>query len=347
MPDIASLTSDTDNLSTASLPIVDISPYLDPSSSASARHETAQTLDKACREFGFFYVTGHGLEMPYLKSMLKMGHSFFELPQERKDALHIFRSQDGVRGYQKIGENVTYAKRDQQEALDIYPEPANPSSEQLEGSQLWPSDEDLPGFQTAMLDYVEKMKIIGKAFMRAMSDVLGYSEIFDKLQEDNYWVLRVIGYPPLPPSFDLSQGMSCGAHTDYGCLTFLLADDFPGALQVEAKDGSWIPADPVPGAFVVNIGDIIDALTSHAYKSTYHRVIHRGNKYRVSMPFFFEPPRDMTITPIEGMVAPGDEGKIKPFVYFDHLKSMIYRHFISNEESLPDVPNANELTQRG
>jgi len=141
----------------------------------------------------------------------------------------------------------------------------------------------------------------------------------------------VVGYPPLPSNFDTSQGISCGAHTDYGCLTFLLADDFPGALQgtsgrihakltaVEAKDGSWIPADPVPGAFVVNIGDIIDALTSHAYRSTYHRVVHRGDKYRVSIPFFFEPPRDMTITPIPGMVPTGSE-VVKPFVYFDHLK---------------------------
>lgn len=70
---------------------------------------------------GFFYVTGHGLDPEYLKSLLKMGHEFFELPQETKDAIHIFKSQDGVRGYQKIGENVTYAKRDQQEVVDKDP----------------------------------------------------------------------------------------------------------------------------------------------------------------------------------------------------------------------------------
>lgn len=137
---------------------------------------------------------------------------------------------------------------------------------------------------------------------------------------------------------------------------------------MEAKDGSWIPADPQPGALVVNIGDIIDALTSHAYKSTYHRVIHRGSKYRVSMPFFFEPPRDMEIRPIPEMVPEGQEAG-KPFVYFEHLKvssdtqlgremvrkegagtdgqSMIYRHFVANDQPLPEKPNANELTQRG
>jgi isopenicillin N synthase-like dioxygenase len=91
-------------------------------------------------------------------------------------------------------------------------------------------------------------------------------------------------------------------------------------ISVEAKDGDWIPADPVPGALVVNIGDIMDAFTSHTYKSTYHRVIHRGTKFRVSIPFFFEPPRDMTITPIKSMVPEGEEGLVKPFTYFDHLK---------------------------
>ena len=60
-------------------------------------------------------MTGHGLDITYLQSLLKLGHEFFQLPQETKDQIHIFKSQDGVRGYQKIGENVTYAKRDQQE----------------------------------------------------------------------------------------------------------------------------------------------------------------------------------------------------------------------------------------
>ncbi|GFZ48468.1 hypothetical protein JCM24511_06216 [Saitozyma sp. JCM 24511] len=375
MPDVSALRdrSVDGHLSLAQLPVVDIAPYLDASSTKAARKATSESLDRACREFGFFYVTGHGLSPSYLDSLLALGHRFFDLPMATKESIHIFKSQDGVRGYQRIGENVTYAKRDQQEvegrrrseegrgkreevesagldcsaekpasesdltrvqALDIYPEPEVPSSAPLEGSQQWPADEDIPGFKAAVLEYTEKM------------------------------VLRVIGYPPLPASFDTDTGISCGAHTDYGCLTFLLADPTPGALQVEAKDGSWIPADPVPGAFVVNIGDIIDTLTGHQYKSTYHRVIHRGENYRVSIPFFFEPMRDMVIKPFAEMIPPGVT--VEPFTYFDHLKasqvplhfkcctalvlyhtSMIYRHFVANDQALPDKPNSNELTNRG
>lgn len=197
-----------------------------------------------------------------------------------------------------------------------------------------------------MLEYTEKMKIVGHAFMRAMSDALGHEDVFNELQKDNYWVLRIIGYPPLPDDFDPEKGISCGAHTDYGCLTYLLADDIPGSLQVEAKDGSWIAADVIPGAFVVNIGDIIDTLTSHTYKSTYHRVIHRGTKYRVSMPFFFEPPRDFLVKPLPGLVPSGTK-PIEPFTYFDHLKRMIYNHFVAADQPLPEKANANPLTQRG
>ncbi|WVQ73108.1 hypothetical protein IAR50_002672 [Cryptococcus sp. DSM 104548] len=347
MPDIEALKdrSAVGSISQQTLPIIDIAPYLDSASTEASRNATSQALDSACREFGFFYVTGHGLSPEYLKSLLALGHQFFELPQEAKDSIHIFKSQDGVRGYQKLGENVTYAKRDQQEALDIYPEPEYPTADQLNGSQPWPADSDLPGFKATLLEYTEKMTNIGHAFMRAMADALGHHPIFDELQKDNYWVLRVIGYPPLPESFDPEKGISCGAHTDYGCLTFLLADDTPGALQVESKDGSWIPADPVPGAFVVNIGDIIDTITGHQYKSTYHRVIHKSPTYRVSMPFFFEPTRDQVIKPMEGFLPEGEV--VKAFTYFDHLKSMIYNHFVANDKPLPEKPNANELTQRG
>lgn len=58
--------------------------------------------------------------MSYLKSLLSLGHDFFDLPAETKEKIHIHQSMDKVRGWQKIGENVTYAKRDQQEVSTMY-----------------------------------------------------------------------------------------------------------------------------------------------------------------------------------------------------------------------------------
>ncbi|KAI5481184.1 hypothetical protein MNV49_005619 [Pseudohyphozyma bogoriensis] len=322
-------TADLDaNLSSEKLPFVDIGPYLDPNSTPDQRKESARQLDSACRDFGFFYCKGHGIPAKQMSELLAFGHALFELEQEKKDEMAIWKSQDRARGYQKLGENVTYAKRDQQEGFDIYPEPANPSSDPLNGTQMWPSDEVLPGFKDACETYVKTMIPIGKAFMRCMAEGLGQNvEVFDELQKDPYWVLRVVGYPPLESDpeggVETDKGISCGAHTDYGCLTFLLQDDIPGSLQVEAKDGSWIPADAVPGSLVVNIGDIINVLTNETYKGTMHRVIHRGDRYRVSMPFFFEPSQYAVLKPLPQFVTPEKPAVVESIAYFEHLKGMV------------------------
>ncbi|TPX37765.1 hypothetical protein SeMB42_g06895 [Synchytrium endobioticum] len=89
---------------------------------------------------------------------------------------------------------------------------------------------------------------------------------------------------------------------DYGCLTILNTDDTTGALQVLGKDGVWLAADPVPGCFVINIGDMLRNLTNGLYQSTLHRVIHTKGSYRVSVPFFFEPAFDAVISPIPELV---------------------------------------------
>lgn len=124
-------------------------------------------------------------------------------------------------------------------------------------------------------------------------------DLFVRETSNSFWVLRAIGYPPLPPE---QAGASCGAHTDYGCTTFLLADDTKGALQVLAKDGeTWVSADPMEGAYVVNIGDMMERWTNGLWKSTVHRVFHTGGEYRVSVPFFFEPNWDARfVYPVSG-----------------------------------------------
>jgi isopenicillin N synthase-like dioxygenase len=120
MPDITSFNnSDSmpDRISSARLPIVDISSYLCDGSSEIDRATTRRDLDAACRDFGgsfespayirliltgFFYVVGHGLDPEYLKSLLQLGHRFFDLPQDVKESIHISKSMDGVRGWQKV-----------------------------------------------------------------------------------------------------------------------------------------------------------------------------------------------------------------------------------------------------
>jgi isopenicillin N synthase-like dioxygenase len=115
---------------------------------------------------------------------------------------------------------------------------------------------------------------------------------------------------------------------DYGCVTLLLADSTTGALQVKAKDGTWITANPIDGAFVVNIGDMMERWTNGLWKSTLHRVIHKGSNYRVSVPFFFEPNFEAVIKPLEACVEnTGGEARFESVKYGDHLIGKIKGNF--------------------
>ena len=69
--------------------------------------------------------------------------------------------------------------------------------------------------------------------------------------------MRVIGYPALQRE---QLNLSCGEHTDYGCWTILAQDETPDALEVQLPTGQWEKVQPRPGAFVVNLGDMLSAL---------------------------------------------------------------------------------------
>lgn len=188
--------------------------------------------------------------------------------------------------------------QDWHEAIDYYrPVPSSlPPYAPIQGPNLWPSPSLYPTFRPTFEPYISALLNLGDAMMRAMSLALHPSppreDLFLPFLRAPFWVMRILGYPPLSPIAAAAGGVSCGEHSDYGCTTFLLADSTKGALQVLAKDGSWINADPVDGAYVVNIGDMVEVWTNGLWKSTRHRVVHKGSGYRVSVPFFFEPDWD-------------------------------------------------------
>lgn len=108
----------------------------------------------------------------------------------------------------------------------------------------------------------------------------------------------------------------------------LLADSTPNALQVQTKAGDWITANPLQGAFVVNIGDMMERWTNGLWKSTNHRVLHRGDKFRVSVPFFFEPNFDAEVRPLKKCVQETGGTKLyNNVVYGQHLMKKLQSNF--------------------
>ena len=325
-----------------SLPIIDISAFLAPNSLKATRLECAKKLATACSTTGFFYLIGHGIPISTTDQIIGLARRFF-LESSDEDKARIARCSppqgDGARGYQKIGENVTKGLQDFHEAIDFYREleddGGKPPFELLKGVNLWP--EYPKELKNTYLEYLDEVKRVATAVVLAMGMALGLGdeEFFVKHTRESFWVMRMIGYPGLnslvPNVDDDLERFSCGEHTDYGCLTLLLADETPNALQVHpasSPEGTWITANPIPGAFVVNIGDMMERWTNGIWRSTRHRVIHKSDNYRVSVPFFFEPDWNATVEPLDECVRRCNNQRIgDAVVYGDHLVGKVRGNF--------------------
>eukprot|EP01118_Nematostelium_gracile_P013301 TRINITY_DN5000_c0_g1_i1.p1 TRINITY_DN5000_c0_g1~~TRINITY_DN5000_c0_g1_i1.p1 ORF type:complete len:207 (-),score=48.88 TRINITY_DN5000_c0_g1_i1:52-672(-) len=204
----------------------------------------------------------------------------------------------------------------------------------MHGPNQWPEKPEY--FKQIFLDYVKEMTKLGASVMACLAVGLGLPEDFfvKEYISDPFWCMRVIGYPPLSSSN--SEGISCGEHCDYGCLTIVNQDSTPGALQVRNAKGEWINAEPIPGAFVMNIGDMVKVWTNGRYQSTLHRVVNKAEKFRVSIPFFYEPNFDTTVQPLDVCIGKGP--RFPPIKYGDHLKSKVFSNFDFNYQERKESP---------
>jgi len=288
------------------------------------KRKTAKELHEACKNVGFFYISGHGFPQDLLKIVDEEARMFFALPNEEKEKIQLTPTTK-FRGYQKLAQNVTRYQKDWHEAIDLFKE-YPPYHSPIHGLNLWPSNP--PKFRHHYEEYIDKMQKLGHCILRGLAVGLELNEdYFSSYVDNSYWGLRIICYPPLstaPGEKDI--GVSCGEHSDYGVLTILNTDDTKEALQVKNASGDWIYANPIPGAFICNLGDMLRIWTNDMYQSTPHQVIHKGNNIRISMPFFFEPNFDAVISPIETCCR-DTPAKYPPKIYGDHLSSKILNNF--------------------
>ncbi|KAM0789353.1 hypothetical protein ACM66B_000184 [Microbotryomycetes sp. NB124-2] len=354
MPSIISTPSgpDSDTLRQPALPVIDVSYFLDDPKHASLssdelqrqQEQVAQQVHQACMNQGFFYIRGFQsvASEQEMQDMLAVTRDFFAQPDEVKKQVAI-RPGDGARGWQQLGKNVTQGYADHHEGYDLYrPVENEDSSKLLHGPNPWPTQP--PQFRPKLEQWIDKMSFIGKALMKCTAMGLGISLDSDEWRQleasvdKSFWVMRCIGYPPLPESS--GKGISCGAHRDYGCYTLLHQDGTAGALQVFLKHdkgdsveddvkGIWINADKLEGCLVVNIGEMWKVWSNGLYAATLHRVIHKGSNYRVSIPFFYEPNWDATVKPLPSAVRQtGGKQTQKPVMYGDFLSQKVSGNFL-------------------
>jgi isopenicillin N synthase-like dioxygenase len=281
----------------ATLPVIDLTSFGGDSRSS---HEVASELGRACRESGFFYVAGHGVEDSLCERLEEQSREFFALGLETKMQIRMERGGRAWRGYFPVGAELTSGKPDQKEGLYFGAElpPDHPKVQAgvpLFGANLFP---DLPGFRETVLEYMHALTMLGHRVMEVLALSLGLERTYfhDRYTADPLILFRIFHYPPTPGNLRDASTWGVGEHTDYGLLTILKQDEHPG-LEVKSPAG-WIKAPPLPGTFVCNIGDMLDRMTGGLYRSTPHRVQNQSSEGRLSLPFFFDPNFDVEIRPI-------------------------------------------------
>lgn len=280
------------------LPVIDLS--------MRDRDHVARQIDQAAAEYGFFYVTGHGVSPRVIDSILRLSRQFFQLDVETKNRMHMSRGGRAWRGYFPVGGELTSGRPDIKEGIYFGEELSEDDARvrdgrPLHGRNLFP---DIPAFREAVLEYMSALTRLSHELMSLVGRGLGVG--------DDYFVrrytaaptllFRIFNYPASSPASADSRGV--GEHTDYGLLTLLYQDDV-GGLQVQ-HGSSWLDVPFVPGSFVINLGDMLERLTSGRYTSALHRVINSSGRSRISMPFFFDPSFEARLEPIAdvGPTAP-------------------------------------------
>ncbi|HEY1710211.1 MAG TPA: 2-oxoglutarate and iron-dependent oxygenase domain-containing protein [Rhizomicrobium sp.] len=283
------------------LPVIDMSPLF--GRDAPARDAVARGIERACRDTGFFYVSGHGIAPMLIAELESLGRAFFALPEAEKMEIAMAKGGRAWRGFFPVGGELTSGKPDIKEGLYFGSE-LPPSDRRvkdglpLHGANLFPPQ--LPSLRDAVLAYLDAATRTSHALMEGIALSLGLDAQYFRTHytADPTILFRIFHYPATTYA-DESWGV--GEHTDYGLLT-LLAQDDSGGLQVKAREG-WIEAPPIPGTLVCNIGDMLDRLTGGAYRSTPHRARNGSGKGRISFPFFFDPGFDAEIVPLPGRAS--------------------------------------------
>jgi isopenicillin N synthase-like dioxygenase len=289
---------------TDTLPLIDMSPAL---GAAPDRRRVGDALVAALETIGFACIVGHGVKQATIDAAFAASKAFHALPLASKMAI---RQNAFHRGYMPFSSSTIVTstvaqvrKPNQSESFMMMHElaPDDPDiGKPLQGPNQWPAE--LPEFRPTVLAYDRALCDVSNRLVECIAAGLGLAhDHFEAHFRKPTTFVRMLHYPPQPP--DAPEDLFGSApHTDYGFLTLVCQDD-TGGLEVKRREGGWIPAAPIPGAFVMNAADILMRWTNNRLLSTPHRVINRSTRDRYSIAYFHDPSMDAVVAPLPGAAA--------------------------------------------
>jgi isopenicillin N synthase-like dioxygenase len=325
----AEITGCHDRFMTVSIPLIDLSAAR--TRSPVAMRNAAAQLGAACVEIGFFVITGHGIAPSLIERMHRVSLQFFELDeavkqQWRSPVGSLYRGYEAVeRDNLRLRENFQAGRFHESDSwmLDGY---SAADTGEWEPNR-WPVE---PGeFADVWQQYFTEVEQLGNLLLELCALALDlpadwFGPMFDR--QASGWMAN---YYNVTGEAAPEGSLRLGAHTDSGSLTILYQDEQAGGLQVRLGDGGWLDVAPVPGTFVVNIGDIMAIFSNGTWADTLHRVVHPATgvaaRPRISIPFFQGPNRDTVIEPVPTRVDAQHPARFGP-IALSELKRQTYEN---------------------
>jgi isopenicillin N synthase-like dioxygenase len=319
-----------------SVPVIDISTFRMPYADAAAQAAVTRQVDEAARTVGFMQIVGHGIPVATLSDFTTAIDAFFALDAETKGK---YRCPPGInRGYtpptaERLANSLGLTSAgDLFEAFNVgtsladYPGvPGLPAD--VYAANVVPAE--VPRFADAVGAWFQAAGQVARTMVGIFGAALGAGDqdYFTKFTDHSVDVLRLNNYRLPSPGAELEPDqLGMGAHTDYGIVTVLWADQVPG-LEILGTDGGWHPVRPAVGALLVNLGDALARWTNDEWISTMHRVapprVSGVLVPRRSAAFFHDRNIDAVIECLPGCVGAGKPAHYEPVTVGEHLAAKL------------------------
>ncbi|WP_147125587.1 isopenicillin N synthase family dioxygenase [Shimia ponticola] len=270
------------------------------------RAAIAADVDRICRESGFLVLSGHGVPQPVIQGVWDACRAFFDQPMEVKRTLTPVVGDPygylGPKAEALAASKGVETPPDLKESFNGGPlsVPGGASAEAMAFCYAPTPFPEMAGFREAWVAYYTAMEDLAERVMRLFAAALELDEgFFAPYIDAPISALRALNYPATEDAPEAGQ-QRAGAHTDYGSLTILLTQPGSRGLQI-ARGEDWVDVPTPEGAFVINIGDLMERWTANRWVSTLHRVAAvPGQPRRQSLAFFHQPNWEAEIRPLDG-----------------------------------------------
>lgn len=271
-------------------PFCDSIPIIDLQFLSSNRADIINQIMKASKEYGFFHLINHGVSGDLTRDMMQVAEEFFALPMEDRASLYS----DDPSKLCRMKMSIDYANEKVHYWRENFQQPCYPLEDHIND---WPTNP--PNYREVAGRYTVEVRKTLLLVLDLICEGLGLENGFIEQEMGlHLQQLLILNHYPTCPDPTLVLGLP--VHCDPHMLTLLNQGQIPG-LQVY-KDQKWFSVQPIPNAFVVNIGYTLEIITNGKLKSGVHRVVTNSDKERTTVANFIFPSFEDHIKPAKKFV---------------------------------------------